>query len=74
MNYVKASLEGCHRSDTIKKVDKFLFAPAALLAGQAQAAVDVSGFTVAGSSTPYGLVLMVLLLVGIATVWLRPSS
>lgn len=58
----------------MKKVDKFLFAPAALLAGQAQAAVDVSGFTIAESSLPYGLILMSMLLVGIAMVCLRPSS
>lgn len=70
----KAPVKLCHWSDTMKKVSTLLFAPAVLLAGQAQAAVDVSGFTIAEASRPYGLIIMSLLLVGIAMVWLRPTS
>ncbi len=54
--------------------EKLLFAPAVLLATQAHAAVDVSGFTVEGATRPYGLIVMTLLLVGLGISYLRPSS
>ena len=39
-----------------------LFLPALLLAGNAQAAVDVNGFTVGGGSAPYGLLALIVAL------------
>lgn len=58
----------------MKKVEKFLLAPAVLLVSQAHAAVDVTGFTIAEATRPYGLIAMTIILAGIGLAWLRPSS
>jgi uncharacterized integral membrane protein len=58
----------------MKKMDVLLSTPLVLLASQTQAAVDVTGFTIQEASRPYGLILMVVLLVGIGLARLRTSS
>ena len=58
----------------MKKTGTVLFAPAVMLASQAHAAVDITGFTIAEASRPYGLIIMTLILVGIGVALLRPSS
>lgn len=49
----------------MSKKSKALAASAAMMATQAQAAVDVSGFTAGGGSAPYGLFIMALVLAAI---------
>ena len=53
--------------------NKLLLVFATFLASQAQAAVDVSGFTIEGASRPYGLFALVLILVVIAAASMRIS-
>ena len=45
-----------------------------MLAGRAQAAVDVTGFTVDEASLPYGLIVMALVMSGVALATLRRAS
>lgn len=58
----------------MKITEKMFIAPAVLLGTQAQAAVDVTGFTVESATRPYGLIVVSLLLLGIGLACLRPSS
>ena len=41
---------------------------------QAQAAIPLSGFTIEQGARPYGLAVMVLLLVALGAYWLRNSD
>lgn len=55
----------------MKITKTLLSAPALLLGAQAQAAVDITGFTIEEASRPYGLILVTLLLLGIGLASLR---
>ena len=58
----------------MKTISKSLLASGALVATQAQAAVDVSGFTVGGASGPYGLILLAALLAAIGLGYMGRTS
>jgi len=55
----------------MKNIDKLVLAPVVLMGSQAQAAVDVTGFTIQEASRPYGLILSAILLAAIALASLR---
>ncbi|WP_230198455.1 hypothetical protein [Luminiphilus syltensis] len=61
-------------SSFMNKMELWLTAPIMLATTQAQAAVDVTGFTVEGASRPYGLIALALLLVGIGLTRMRKAS
>ncbi|MEM1110362.1 MAG: IPTL-CTERM sorting domain-containing protein [Pseudomonadota bacterium] len=57
----------------MKVVEKVAAAAVLLVASQAQAGVDVTGFTIESASRPYGLIVMALLIVGFGLASLRRS-
>jgi len=71
IGFLQVSSNVCHGSDVMKIVDKLMLAPVVLMGTQAQAAVDVTGFTIQEASRPYGLILSVVLLAAIAIASLR---
>ena len=58
----------------MKFIHKLLVVSAVAMAAQAQAAVDVTGFSIGGGSFPYGLFAMVLLLAAVGLHQLRRNS